>query len=202
MSNVFWKNFYLCFSNFKCTPITLPPPPHHHSPQTLITNFNSLYNSLSSTTTTTTTTTSSSSSSSTDHRRSSTDSLPPDFATVFASQRFFFSYPGSSNSILDSPGSSPSPVTGGVAIQTYSPDPYSDFRRSMQEMVESRELTDLKADWEFLHELLMCYLTLNPKSTHKFIFSAFSDLIISLISFDGCRENEDRRHCSVQRRSV
>ena len=28
-------------------------------------------------------------------------------------------------------------------------------------------------NWEFLHELLLCYLALNPKNTHKFIVGAF-----------------------------
>ena len=56
----------------------------------------------------------------------------------------------------------------------------------MQEMVEARELederVDVKSDWEFLHELLLCYLALNPKNTHKFIVGAFADLIVSLMS--------------------
>nr|KYP43331.1 hypothetical protein KK1_035234 [Cajanus cajan] len=73
---------------------------------------------------------------------------------------------------------------GSVAVATYSPDPYVDFRRSMQEMVEARpELMDVKSNWNILHELLLCYLALNPKSTHKFILGAFADLLVSLMSF-------------------
>lgn len=73
---------------------------------------------------------------------------------------------------------------GSVAVATYSPDPYVDFRRSMQEMVEARpELMDVKSNWNVLHELLLCYLALNPKSTHKFILGAFADLLVSLMSF-------------------
>ncbi|KAK7285327.1 hypothetical protein RJT34_20095 [Clitoria ternatea] len=124
-----------------------------------------------------------------------TQPKPADFATAFASQRFFFSSPGRSNSIVESTTdstttSSSSSVKeqtlfhGSVAVPTYSPDPYADFRRSMEEMVEARpELMDVKSNWHVLHELLLCYLALNPKSTHKFILNAFADLLVSLISF-------------------
>ncbi|XP_029124527.1 transcription repressor OFP16 [Cajanus cajan] len=128
---------------------------------------------------------------------------PADFATAFASQRFFFSSPGHSNSLTkaNTNTSQHSPslrddgdvekmkkkkllFKGSVAVATYSPDPYVDFRRSMQEMVEARpELMDVKSNWNILHELLLCYLALNPKSTHKFILGAFADLLVSLMSF-------------------
>ncbi|KAE8728148.1 Transcription repressor OFP12 [Hibiscus syriacus] len=142
---------------------------------------------------------SSSSSSSTSHKSlltpptteySESDSAP-DFATVFASQRFFFSSPGRSNSIIESPDTRTEPETktpaaaavdGGVAVKKYSPDPYKDFRVSMLEMIEAKNLTDVNQDWEFLHELLLCYLTLNPKNAHKFIVSAFADIVVCLLS--------------------
>ncbi|XP_052211538.1 transcription repressor OFP12-like [Diospyros lotus] len=123
--------------------------------------------------------------------------ITPDLTTAFASQRFFCSSPGLSNSIIDSsisPSSSssssaaaapPPPdalVGGAVPIPTYSPDPFNDFRRSMQEMVEARDLVDVSANCDRLHELLSCYLSLNPKSTHKFIVEAFADLLVSLMS--------------------
>ncbi|XP_073015804.1 transcription repressor OFP16-like [Primulina eburnea] len=137
------------------------------------TNFNSLYDSTAES----------------DWETTST----PDFATAFASQRFFFSSPGSSNSIIDSSLAStsfstssnlpenPSIFGGSIAVPTYSPDPFRDFRRSMQEMVEARDLHDVNENWECLHELLMCYLSLNPKSMNKFIVGAFADLIVSLL---------------------
>ncbi|KAK6913949.1 Ovate protein family, C-terminal [Dillenia turbinata] len=109
--------------------------------------------------------------------------FPAYLSAVLASQRFFFPSPGLSNSIIDAAVDSlenDAVVAGGVAIPTYSPDPYSDFRRSMQDMVEARGFKDLKACRDHLHELLLCYLTLNPKHTHKFIVSAFADLLISL----------------------
>ncbi|XP_059630420.1 transcription repressor OFP12 [Cornus florida] len=215
MSTIFWKNIYLCFSKLKCTPEALPPPspskqedhdrpsPIHFTTSTLIKNFNSLYDLTSDSTSKSLT------SSADDFLSSSDDSdteSPPDFATVFASQRFFFSSPGRSKSIFESPDQSPPEeqhdalVTGGVAIQTYSPDPFSDFRRSMQEMIEARELFDVNANWEYLHELLLCYLTLNAEHTHKFIIGAFADLIISLLSStdnDSRRKPKSCHGCSV-----
>lgn len=44
-------------------------------------------------------------------------------------------------------------------------------------------MIDVKSNWEVLHELLLCYLALNRKSTHKFILGAFADLLVSLMSF-------------------
>ncbi|CAA0832108.1 Transcription repressor OFP12 [Striga hermonthica] len=117
---------------------------------------------------------------------------PPDFATVAASRRFFFSSPGRSNSIVDSSiesSSSPENPGVGIAVTTYSPDPFADFRRSMQEMVEAREFCGVSEDWGYLHELLTCYLSLNPTSTHKFIVEAFADLLVSLVK----EEEETRR---------
>ncbi|XAR54676.1 hypothetical protein NMG60_11029916 [Bertholletia excelsa] len=190
MPNIFWKNFNFCFSKFKCLPLSPPyleleeeEEEDHNHPSTSIQikPFNSL-NDLSSDSTFKSLT----SSPSNDHFFSSDESdavadHPPDLAAAFASHRFFFASPGCSNSILDSPQTH-SIFAGGVAVPTYSPDPYLDFRRSMQEMIEARELADLKANWDYLHELLLCYLTLNPKHTHKFIIGAFTDLLVSLMS--------------------
>uniref|UniRef100_A0A7N0ZRW4 Transcription repressor n=1 Tax=Kalanchoe fedtschenkoi TaxID=63787 RepID=A0A7N0ZRW4_KALFE len=113
----------------------------------------------------------------------------PDLSAVYASRRFFISSPGRSNSIIDSSASSSSfgsdtssVMKNSVAVPTYSPDPYADFRRSMEEMVEAREngsgQENDSNNWEYLHELLLCYLALNPKATHKFIIGAFADLVV------------------------
>ncbi|KAK9281538.1 hypothetical protein L1049_004441 [Liquidambar formosana] len=67
-----------------------------------------------------------------------------------------------------------------IAVLTYSPNPYDDFRRSMQEMIEARLHHHAKVDWEFMEELLFCYLNVNEKKSHKYILSAFVDLIIVL----------------------
>lgn len=117
---------------------------------------------------------------------------PPDFASVFASQRFFFSSPGSSNSITESespPNNTPPynsliPMEGSVKrVAKYSVNPYVDFLRSMHEMVQSQQqVFDVTNDWDYLHELLLCYLALNPTHTHKYIVRAFTHLLVDLLS--------------------
>lgn len=169
------RNLNFCFTKIKSPDHRLPE--NHTDPSSLLfKNFNSLYEDFTA--------------------ASSDDDDDPDIATVFASRRFFFSSPGRSNSIVDSSSSLASTsssaslnqpendaVSGGtIAVPTYSPDPFLDFRRSMQEMVEAREIHDVQENWDYLHELLMCYLSLNPKSTHKFIVGAFADLLVSLMT--------------------
>ncbi|KAJ3673579.1 hypothetical protein LUZ60_005571 [Juncus effusus] len=108
----------------------------------------------------------------------SDDDLCPkdrDLCSAIASRRFFPPCPGRSKSIVDSAAVSVHGIGSGVAVPTYSPDPYEDFRRSMEEMVAALGL-DRKAHWAHLHELLLCYLALNSKETHKYIISAFADL--------------------------
>ncbi|XP_022721118.1 transcription repressor OFP14-like [Durio zibethinus] len=73
---------------------------------------------------------------------------------------------------------SPSIPNECIAVLTYSPNPYDDFRRSMQEMVEVRLQYHSTIDWDFMEELLFCYLNLNDKKSYKFILSAFVDLIV------------------------
>ncbi|XP_037491256.1 transcription repressor OFP12 [Jatropha curcas] len=227
MSNIFWKNLLKCLPASTTTTATSPHPlniqqEHTHllqsstttttataKPSTtassiIINNFSNSFYDLSSASTSKSLSSFSSSDSDSD-----TDS-PLDFAAIFASQRFFFSSPGRSNSIIESPETIPEsesqteviPLTGGVAVKKYSPDPYSDFKHSMQEMIEARKLSDVKADWDYLHELLSCYLSLNPKHTHKFIISAFADIIICLLSSsssesDTLQKPEGRRRHNI-----
>ncbi|ONK80804.1 uncharacterized protein A4U43_C01F21940 [Asparagus officinalis] len=66
---------------------------------------------------------------------------------------------------------------GRTAVVTVSEDPYVDFRRSMQEMVDARHVDPCRPlDWDFLEELLACYLELNERSVHECILRAFMDL--------------------------
>jgi uncharacterized protein (TIGR01568 family) len=65
-----------------------------------------------------------------------------------------------------------------MAMESY--NPYQDFRKSMEEMVEVHELRE----WAQLNELLHCYFRLNDKKTHKVIVIAFVDLLIHMISRD------------------
>ncbi|KHG05101.1 hypothetical protein F383_30849 [Gossypium arboreum] len=216
MPNTLAKNLNLCFKKIR-SPLTSQPsssspltPDDDSRPLTsstatasspLFKNYNSLYDNTFDYSTSKSLTHSSLSFDPDSYPESDSE---PDFATVFASQRFFFTFPGSSNSIIEStvpssiattPESSehghPRTVENSVAVPTFSPNPYMDFRRSMQEMVEARHLIDVKANWEYLHELLLCYLTLNPKSTHKFIIGAFADLLVSLMAAQGGGNNND-----------
>lgn len=231
MSLILWKNIHLCIPKFKCLPTNPSPPPVNDSddddhitdqnnknqnPVLIIKNFNSIYNDTTTTSndnysasvSTSTGSTSNNLFSSSDD--SSEDDCIPDFSAIFASRRFFFSSPGNSNSIIDhsSPATAEEGVSGGgvVAVQTYSPDPYGDFRRSMQEMVEAEELRDLKlkANWDYLNELLLCYLSLNPKHTHKLIISAFTDLIVSLNASSSAhrKTDVDKHRCATSSRHL
>ncbi|XP_062104996.1 transcription repressor OFP12-like [Humulus lupulus] len=224
MSTIFWKKtFPLCFSISKCLPTTTQPPPppfsddRDHTQTTSssssssvpIKTFNSsVYDIFAA-------------SSNSDDFFSSSDELcdseilpPPalDLATVYASRRFFFSSPGQSNSIIESTTpdhasklqpplaiaerkTTATQFAGGVEVPKYSVDPFVDFRRSMQEMMEARDvLVDGRTDLEYLHELLLCFLALNPNETHKFIISAFTDIVVNLLS----APDKNRRHREIK----
>ncbi|CAL9112040.1 unnamed protein product [Musa acuminata var. zebrina] len=133
--------------------------------------------------------------------RGDEDERPPP-AAFCSSERFFVSS-GASNSLhrgarrnnassswsSRSPSPSSSSRTNeagaeargdGVAVVTFSKDPYDDFRRSMQGMVDARHVEpNQPLDWDFMKELLFCYLELNDRSVHKHILRAFTDLTVS-----------------------
>ncbi|EOA27801.1 hypothetical protein CARUB_v10023954mg [Capsella rubella] len=240
MPKILWKSLHLCFpSNLtKCYSSPCIPPSSADQDGSdlpgrpsivLLNNFNLLYNhnrivdlpSSSSTTQAATSTSSTTSSYESD--------ISPDVSAAFASRRFFFSSPGRSNAITDSPETRSRDssdnnyddatitstkkkkknkesydtaattttrlITGGTAVtqNVYSPDPLTDFRLSMQEMIDAAiEAGELSRDpedgYDFLDELLLTYLSLNPTDTHKFVIRAFSDILVSLLS-------EERRIC-------
>ncbi|CAF2073403.1 hypothetical protein Bca4012_088746 [Brassica carinata] len=198
MSTFLRKKLHLCFSSsgvvspsIPSSPIVVPnhnPPSHHHhhTPSIFINNFNSLYDHLSV--------------SSPLHRNDKFTSVAAALTTPKS---------GEIGSSLFSGGLHPSPrraddeededeededenyavvsklLSDGTAILKHidSPDPCRDFGRSMREMVEARDPTrDDVSDREYLNELLFCYLSLNPKHTHKFIVSAFADTLLWLLS--------------------
>lgn len=201
MASIFRKSFHQCFSKITCLPTSFSPPlTLEDDDEDAITNSLSDLQSICSSTHLTMSIIDSSESEASSSLDKSTD-----FSAIFASQRLIVTSPGRSNSIFDSLSSSSCEqqeklVRGGVAIKKDSPDPYADFRKSMQEMVEAREkeskiknhesLESVRDEndyvrndlLEYLQELLICYLNLNPKSTHKFIIRAFSDLFVSLMS--------------------
>ncbi|KMZ71685.1 hypothetical protein ZOSMA_177G00130 [Zostera marina] len=111
-----------------------------------------------------------------------------EFSTAIATRRLTMSSPGRSNSIVDSAEVGLGSI--GIVVQTYSLDPYAEFRRSMEEMAAAiacpvgGEKEQLRQ--ERLYELLVCYLALNNKSVHKDIVNAFVDLFSHLqIESDG-----------------
>ncbi|KAL2250824.1 transcription repressor OFP13-like [Sesamum indicum] len=93
------------------------------------------------------------------------------------SDRLFFE-PGETSSILEEVKSDDDfPYKGSAAIMAMdSRDPFTDFRVSMEEMVEAHGLKE----WECLEELLSCYLRVNGKSNHGYIVGAFVDLLLRL----------------------
>ncbi|KAF5470160.1 hypothetical protein F2P56_010692 [Juglans regia] len=101
------------------------------------------------------------------------------------SERLFYE-PGDTSSILEK-----AKVDGGlpfkesVVLAMESEDPYLDFRRSMEEMVECHGLKD----WECLEELLGWYLKMNGKKNHGFIVGAFVDLLCGLAAAPAAGSN-------------
>ncbi|CAL1377960.1 unnamed protein product [Linum trigynum] len=87
------------------------------------------------------------------------------------------SYSGRNNHDRDSAEALPEDC---IAVLTYTRAPQDEFVRSMQEMVAARMEDKGSVDWEFMEELLFAYLNLNDKKSHRFILSAFVDLIVTL----------------------
>jgi uncharacterized protein (TIGR01568 family) len=64
-----------------------------------------------------------------------------------------------------------------TAIVVFSMDPYTDFRKSMHNMIKMHHgRRSQPLDWDFLEELLFYYLQLNDQAVHKHILKAFADL--------------------------
>ncbi|KAF8696772.1 hypothetical protein HU200_036405 [Digitaria exilis] len=86
----------------------------------------------------------------------------------------------SSSESVDIKGASRTDEESGdnTAIVVFSMDPYTDFRRSMQNMIKMHHgrMSQAPLDWDFLEELLFYYLQLNDQAVHKHILRAFADL--------------------------
>lgn len=102
------------------------------------------------------------------------------------SERLFFEAEDTS-SILEKAKANGFPFKESVVLAMESEDPYEDFKRSMEEMVESHGVKD----WDGLEELLSWYLKVNGKNNHGFIVGAFVDLLISLAA-----SNNSNNSCS------
>ncbi|CAK9180580.1 unnamed protein product [Ilex paraguariensis] len=104
------------------------------------------------------------------------------------SERLFFE-PGETSSIMEEAKTDGFLFKESVVMAVDSWDPFVDFKRSMEEMVEAHGLKE----WECLEELLSWYLRVNEESNHGYIVGAFVDLLVSL-SFVSSSCFDD--HCS------
>ncbi|XP_057468131.1 transcription repressor OFP15-like [Actinidia eriantha] len=94
------------------------------------------------------------------------------------------------------------PWVGPVVVEMDLMDPYADFKRSMEEMVEA---DGLRESWDGLEELLGWFLLANGTPHHGYIVVAFVDLLVDLAfasstcisSSSSCSDiEEDRDPCS------
>ncbi|KAL8136363.1 hypothetical protein V2J09_002364 [Rumex salicifolius] len=88
----------------------------------------------------------------------------------------------------------PEPFKESVVMAMESEDPYVDFKRSMQEMMEAHAL--LK-DWASLEELLAWYLRVNAKHNHAYIVAAFVDLLVKFSSSSSSSSTSDGVNSSL-----
>ncbi|XP_057454260.1 transcription repressor OFP14-like [Lotus japonicus] len=121
--------------------------------------------------------------------------LPPDLSAF--SRRFFVTRGAFSGSLLETGSSSSASTTARNTDDDSSPKaaaaaipencvavlapcakcPYEEFKRSMEGVVEERFRNDESVDWDFMEELLSCYMNMNEKKQHKFVLAAFVDVI-------------------------
>ncbi|KAK2634286.1 hypothetical protein Ddye_029078 [Dipteronia dyeriana] len=79
-----------------------------------------------------------------------------------------------------------------VVLSMESENPYLDFKKSMEEMVEINGMKD----WKRLEELLGWYLRMNGKKNHGFIVDAFVDLLVSHATTT-TTQNDSTSYCSA-----
>ncbi|KAG2325103.1 hypothetical protein Bca52824_007831 [Brassica carinata] len=109
------------------------------------------------------------------------------------SQRLIFERRGKSNSILEEVTKREEEEEEGFTLLSLeSNDPYSDFKKSMEKMVEAHSLHH---DWRSLEKLLLLFLKVNVKTSHKHICAAFVDLLLNLTV--GLSEDVDQEPCTV-----
>ncbi|GER33757.1 ovate family protein 15 [Striga asiatica] len=115
------------------------------------------------------------------HDEASSSPEPQTAMTMLTSSERFFFEPGSSNSILEeAKKTGPRPRKSAVIlVMLDSHDPVRDFRASMEDMVAARRGG---CDWEYLENLLECYLRENGERNHGYIIGAFVDLVFRLDS--------------------
>ncbi|CAH8268388.1 unnamed protein product [Arabidopsis lyrata] len=98
---------------------------------------------------------------------------------IKSSKRLIFEQSGTSNSILEdaTKREDHEEEEDFMLLSLESNDPYSDFKNSMEKMVEAHVLHH---DWISLEKLLFWFLKVNVKTSHRYIFAAFVDLVLNL----------------------
>ncbi|WOL18796.1 hypothetical protein Cni_G27593 [Canna indica] len=110
--------------------------------------------------------------------------------------RLFFEPAGGSRSVVDrrerrdhavlaAASTTTVPFEGSIAMAVDSMDPYLDFKVSMAEMVMAHGVKD----WEWMEEMLLWYLKMNGKRTHRIIVDAFSDLFLTALASSSSRSS-------------
>ncbi|CAF2292248.1 unnamed protein product [Brassica napus] len=111
-----------------------------------------------------------------------TESIESVIKGLRSSERLIFESKGESNSILEEATTKQEEEEeeeeeSFMLLSLESDDPYSDFKGSMEEMVEAHALHH---DWKSLEKLLLQFLKVNAKTSHRYIFAAFVDLLSNL----------------------
>ncbi|CAH8387291.1 unnamed protein product [Eruca vesicaria subsp. sativa] len=106
-----------------------------------------------------------------------TESIESVIKGLRSSKRLIFESKGESNSILEEATTKQEEDESFMLLSLESNNPYSDFKRSMEEMVEAHALHH---DWRSLEKLLFQFLKVNAKTSHRYIFGAFVDLLLNL----------------------
>lgn len=110
-----------------------------------------------------------------------TESIESVIKGLRSSERLIFESKGESNSILEEATTKQEEQEeeeeSFMLLSLESDDPYSDFKGSMEEMVAAHALHH---DWKSLEKLLLQFLKVNAKTSHRYIFAAFVDLLLNL----------------------
>ncbi|XP_052175807.1 transcription repressor OFP15-like [Diospyros lotus] len=107
-----------------------------------------------------------------------------------SAERLFFE-PGETSSITGEPKRGEIPFKESVVVEMESENPFVDFKRSMEEMVEAQGLRES----EFLEELLNWYLRFNDPNNHGYVIGAFVDLLVDLAAFSSDDRDSSSSSC-------
>ncbi|KAL6626872.1 hypothetical protein ACP70R_030598 [Stipagrostis hirtigluma subsp. patula] len=92
-------------------------------------------------------------------------------------------------------------LQGAVPVQTYSSDPRAQFMASMAEMAAACGTKGMAEAnyWEFMEELLLCYLERNDQAVHEYVLAAFADLTEADLTARRCPKKRRRLRRRLRR---